>query len=443
MATKEQIEAWDKAHFWHPFTQMQEYGEEPALVIAEGRGFHLIDADGNAYIDGVSSLWCNVHGHRKREIDDAVRAQLDRIAHSTTLGPTHEPAAVLAKRLADITPPGLNRVFYSDAGAAAVEIALKMAFQYWQLKGRPAKTRFLALRESYHGDTIGAASVGGIELFHSIFKPLLFEAAFVSTPFRREPAEWLAELEAVLDEEHAQTAALILEPLVQGAAGMLVYDKACLAGAAELCKRYDVLLIADEVATGFGRTGRMFACEHADVAPDLMCLGKGLSGGYLPLAATLATDDIYSAFLGDYSEFKTFFHGHTFTGNPLACAASIASIDLFASERLLDQMPAKVERVERRLADMAALPHVGHVRHAGLMAGVELVADKLAMTPYPLEAKMGVRVCLAARRCGLLMRPLGNVIVIMPAPAMPAHLLAQQLDIIYAAIIEATQSPDS
>ncbi len=438
MTDKSLIEAWDKAHFWHPFTQMKEYEAEPALIITEGRGFFLVDADGREYIDGVSSLWCNVHGHRKREIDEAIRKQLDRIAHSTTLGPTHPPAAELAKRLADLAPPGLTRVFYSDCGATAVEIALKMAFQYWRLKGAPDKTRFIALRESYHGDTIGAVSVGGIDLFHHIFRPLLFDAVFVSSPFRREPDDWLKELDAALAEHRGRVAALILEPLVQGAGGMLVYDEACLAGAAELCRRYDVLLIADEVATGFGRTGKMFACEHAGVTPDLMCLAKGITAGYLPLAATLATDEIYEAFLGDYAEFKTFFHGHTYTGNPLACAAALANLDLFEKERLLESLPPKIELAAQRLTDMQELPHVGDARIKGLMGGVELVADKASGTPYPLEAKMGVRVCLAARKRGLLIRPLGNVIVIMPPPAMPLDLLARQMDIIYAAIEEAT-----
>ena len=440
MATKQQIEAWDKAHFWHPFTQMKEYVEEPALIIAEGRGFFLFDADGREYIDGVSSLWCNVHGHRKQEIDDAIRGQLDRIAHSTTLGPTHEPAARLAKRLVEIAPPGLNKVFYSDAGATAVEIALKMAFQYWQLKGRPDKTTFVALEESYHGDTIGAVSVGGIELFHRVFKPLLFDTVLVPSPFRREPKDWLATLEDVIAARHERIAALILEPLVQGAGGMLVYDTACLAGAADICRRHKVLLIADEVATGFGRTGKMFACEHAGATPDLMCVAKGLTGGYLPLAATLATDEIYRAFLGDYAEFRTFFHGHTFTGNPLACAAALASIDLFESEGILEHMGPKIDLVAARLGQMAGLPHVGHVRVKGLMGGIELVKDKAALTPYAPEEKMGMRVCLAARRRGLLMRPLGNVIVVMPAPAMPIDLLARQVNIVYAAIREVTES---
>ena len=310
----------DRRHLWHPFTQQRgwEDGEDPVLV-ERGEGCTLWDTEGNAYLDGTSSLWCNVHGHAHPRIDAAVAEQLGRVAHSTMLGLSHRPGVELAAKLVDLAPAGLSRVFYSDNGSTANEIALKMAFQWWAQRGEP-RTRFVCLEMSYHGDTIGAVSVGGIPLFHQTYGPLLFDAAPVA------PSD-AAALERALAP--GDVAAVIVEPLVQGAAGILVHEPGWLRTVREACDRHGVFMIADEVATGFGRTGTMFACEQEEVAPDFLCLAKGLTGGYLPLAATLTTERVYEGFLGAFSEFKTFFHGHTYTGNPLACAAALATLAVF------------------------------------------------------------------------------------------------------------------
>jgi adenosylmethionine---8-amino-7-oxononanoate aminotransferase len=423
--TAELIEA-DRRHLWHPFTQQQGWGDDdPPLVIDHAQGTTLFDVDGNSYIDGVSSLWCNVHGHRHPAIDNAIRAQLDRVAHSTMLGLSHEPAIELAERLVAIAPANLQRVFYSDSGSTAVEVALKMAFQWWAQRGETQRTGFICLENGYHGDTLGAVSVGGIELFHSLYRPLLFN----SWPARAGDAEHLAQL---LGTHSSEVAAVIVEPLVQGAAGMLMAPDGYLRRVRELCDEHGVLLICDEVATGFGRTGRMFACEHEDVAPDLLCVGKGLTGGYLPLAATLATERVYEGFLGDFDEFKTFFHGHTYTGNPLACAAAIATLQTFEQERTLELVEGKIELLQRRLEQQVAnLPGVAEVRQRGLMVGIEL-------RERPPHERQGHRVTLAARRRGAAIRPLGDVVVLMPALAISEHDLCRLVAITASAIAEAT-----
>ncbi len=426
MRSTAELVAADRRHVWHPFTQQQGWCEdETPLIIDHGDGTTLYDREGSAYIDGVSSLWCNVHGHRHPAIDAAVRAQLDRVAHSTMLGLAHEPAIVLAERLAAIAPGELERVFYSDSGSTAVEVAIKMAFQWWAQRGETQRTRFICLENAYHGDTVGAVSVGGIDLFHSLYRPLLFDAL----PARAGDADHLA---ALLAEHGEEVAAVILEPLVQGAAGMLMQPPGYLRRVRELCDRHGILLICDEVATGFGRTGRMFACEHEDVAPDLMCVAKGLTGGYLPLAATLATPRIYEGFLGRFDQFRTFFHGHTFTGNPLACAAAIATLETFEAERTLERLPAKIGLLERALSEhVAGLPGVAEVRQRGLMVGIELaVAD-------PAQRR-GHEVTLAARRRGAIVRPLGDVIVLMPAPAMSEPELQRLVTITADAIADVT-----
>ena len=379
--------AADRAHLWHPFTQQRGWTDEPPLVVDRAEGTWLIDVEGKRYIDGVSSLWCNVHGHRHARIDAAVRAQLDRVAHSTMLGLTHLPAIELARRLVYVAPSGLTRVFYSDSGSSAAEIALKMAFQFWKQRGEE-RARFVALRMAYHGDTIGSVSVGGIELFHSLYRPLLFDT------LKAEPGD-VGEMERLLRRNRGEVAAVIMEPLVQGAAGMLVHPEGYLRAVRELCDRHDVLLILDEVATGFGRTGRMFACEHEDVAPDLLCLAKGLTGGYLPLAATLTSERIYEGFLGEFEDFRTFFHGHTYTGNPLACAAALATLDVFREERTLERLAPKIELLAGLLKPLAAHPAVREVRRCGFMVGIELDL-------FPPELRMGHRVTLEARRRGAI-----------------------------------------
>jgi len=419
------LAAADRAHLWHPFTQQRGWeGEEP-LIVESAEGTDLVDIHGRRYIDGVSSLWCNVHGHRHPRIDAAVREQLDSVAHSTMLGLSHRPGIELASRLLELAPPGLTRVFYSDSGSTATEIALKMAFQYWRQRGEERHS-FVALRMAYHGDTIGSVSVGGIDLFHSMYGPLLFDT------LKAEPGD-LDDMDRLLEEHAGAVAAVIMEPLVQGAAGMLVHPEGYLRGVRELCDRHGVLLILDEVATGFGRTGRMFACEHEDVAPDLLCLAKGITGGYLPLAATLATERIYDGFLGEFEEFRTFFHGHTYTGNPLACAAALATLDVFEEERTLEGLEAKIALLGDLLGPVAELPVVREVRRCGFMVGIEL-------SDFPLSARMGHRVTLEARARGAIVRPLGDVVVLMPPLAISVGELRRLVGITVDAIEAATSS---
>ncbi len=431
-----QLRHLDKQHIWHPFTHMQLWLDEEPLVITAADGMHLIDSDGNRYLDGVSSLWCNVHGHRVSAIDGAIREQLDKVAHTTMLGLASEPAIRLAERLMQIVPPGLTKVFYSDAGATATEIALKLAAQYWFNTGKPEKNEFVGFSEAYHGDTVGAMSVGRTTAFHKPYFPMLFKVHFAATPFSYHPPatcgladattvarHCLAELEQMLQTHGARLAAVCIEPIVQGAAGMIVHPEGFLRGVRELCTRHDVLLIADEVAVGFGRTGRMFACEHEDVSPDLMCVAKGITGGYLPLAATFATQRIFDAFLGEPSEGKTFFHGHTYTGNPLACAAALASLDLFEKNDLLANVRRKADALAAMLAPLADLPHVGDIRQKGLMVGIELVADKATRQPFDPKRRLGAAISAEVRRRGVIIRPLGDVLVIMPPLAMPVSNL--------------------
>jgi adenosylmethionine-8-amino-7-oxononanoate aminotransferase len=429
---------------------MAEY--EP-LIIERAHGCMLEDVDGNQYIDAVSSLWCNIHGHRHPRLDEAIRKQLDRVAHVTSLGCSNPTTIKLARRLIDLAPAGLEHVFFSDDGATAVEVALKMAFQYWQQRRdpRPEKTCFLALGEAYHGDTLGAVSVGGVERFHAMFRPLLFQTFRASAPDPYRPPEGVAperllehclgEVERILAAEHRRIAAMVIEPLVQAAGGIIVHPPGYLRGVRELTRRYDVLLIADEVAVGTGRTGRMFACEHEDVMPDLLCVAKGLTGGYVPLATTLTTDEIWQAFLGDYAEGKTFFHGHTYGGNPLGAAAALATLEVFDEEQTLAQLPAKIDRLAEHLQRIGRLSHVGHVRQCGLIAGIELVQDRATKQPYPGSEKRGQRVCDHARTEGVWLRPLGDVIVILP----PLTITLEQLDKIAGAvergIAVATQEP--
>jgi adenosylmethionine-8-amino-7-oxononanoate aminotransferase len=423
MITRE-LAAIDKRVLWHPFTQQQGWTEEDPLIVERAEGCTLYDTDGNAYLDGTASLWCNVHGHAHPAIDAAIREQLERVAHTTMLGLSHPPAIELAQRLVDIAPPGLTRVFYSDNGSTAAEVALKMAFQYWRHQGQE-RPGFITLHNAYHGDTIGAVSVGGIDLFHASFGPLLFDA------WQAEPGD-REDMARLLGEHAGEVAAVIVEPLVQGAAGILTHPDGYLRAVRELCDEHDVLLICDEVATGFGRTGTMFACEQERVSPDLMCVAKGLTGGYLPLAATLATERIYEAFLGDFADLRTFFHGHTYTGNPLACAAAIATLEIFERENTIDNLQPKIALLEALLAEhVAPLATVREVRQRGFMVGIEL-------TDFPLGARMGHQVTRAARRRGAFVRPLGDVIVLMSPLSITDDELRRLVTITAAAIAEAT-----
>jgi adenosylmethionine-8-amino-7-oxononanoate aminotransferase len=423
-ADHDALVAADRAHLWHPFTQQRDWAGEEPTIVERAEGTDLLDTRGNRYIDGVSSLWCNVHGHRRPEIDAAIRDQLDRVAHSTMLGLSHPGAIELARRLVEIAPPGLTRVFYSDSGSTATEIALKMAFQYWAQRGEQRRTRFVSLRDAYHGDTIGSVSVGGIDLFHATYRPLLFET------LSAEPGD-VDDMRRLFEAHPGEIAAVIMEPLVQGAAGMIVHPEGYLSAVRRLCDEHDALLICDEVATGFGRTGRMWASEHEGVAPDLMCVAKGITGGYLPLAATLATERIYEGFLGAHTDYRTFFHGHTYTGNPLACAAALATLDVFESDRTLERLQPKIELLAELLEPLAARPDVSEIRRRGFMTGIEL-------TGYPPEAKIGHRVTLAARERGAIVRPLGDVVVLMPPLAISEADLTRLVEITATAIEVAT-----
>jgi adenosylmethionine-8-amino-7-oxononanoate aminotransferase len=426
--TSRELAELDRTVLWHPFTQQQGWLEEDFPVIERADGTTLYDTAGNAYIDGVSSLWCTVHGHRHPAIDMAIKDQVDRVAHSTMLGLSHVPAIELAQRLVEIAPEGLSRVFYSDNGSTACEIALKMAYQWWYQKGEWWRSGFVCLRNSYHGDTIGSVSVGGIELFHNLYRPMLFDA------HQAEPGD-ADHMRALLEEHHERLAAVIVEPLVQGAAGIHIHPEGYLRAVRELCDEFGVFLICDEVATGFGRTGRMFACEHEGVSPDFMCLAKGLTGGYLPLAATLTSERVYEGFLGAFEEFRTFFHGHTYTGNPLACAAALATLRVFEQERTLERLQPKIELLGKLLAEhVEPLAAVAGVRRRGFMAGIQL-------GEFPLDARMGHRVTLEARARGAIVRPLGDTVVLMPPLSIDPAELRRLIEITAAAISAAVEAP--
>lgn len=417
------LAAWDKRHLWHPFTQQTEWAGRKPRVIESAKGVWLKDVEGRRYLDGVSSLWVNVFGHGEPSIDRAVKKQLGKMAHTTFLGLTHEPAIQLARELLRIAPKNLSRVFYSDNGSTSVEVALKMAYQYWQLQKKPRKL-FISMKEGYHGDTLGSVSVGGVALFHLRFHDLLFKGLTV-TPGNFE------EIERLLQKRHKEIAAVVMEPLIQGASGMLIMPKGYLAHVSRLCKRYGIFLIVDEVATGFGRTGTMFAVEQEKVQPDFLCLAKGITGGYLPLAATLTTEKVFRAFLGRYDEFKTFFHGHTYTANPLACAAALASLKLIRKKQLLQNVRARAKQLKEGLASLQRHPHVKEVRQLGLMVGIEL-------RRYPPAERRGLRVCDEALNRGVWLRPLGDVVVLMPPLVISKMELAFLLRVLGQSVAAAT-----
>lgn len=447
---REKLADWDKSYLWHPFTQMQDWLTEDPVIIERGEGVYLIDIDGNRYLDGIASMWTNIHGHNHPKLNTALKTQLENIAHSTLLGYSNIPAIELAKKLVEITPSGLNKVFYSDNGSTAVEVALKIAIQYWQHKGLKERNLFLQFDNAYHGDTVGAMSVGGIPAFHSTFSSLLFETIQVSPPETNSEKKkdnktkittdlWLNSVERALSENQGSVAGIILEPLIQGAGGMLISPKGFLKGVEELARQHGTLLIVDEVMTGFGRTGRMWACEHEDVSPDILCTAKGLTAGYLPLAATLTTDDIYEAFLGEYRELKTFFHGHTFTGNPLGCAVALENISIFERENLIEKIQETIQHLHDRLQKFYNLNHVGDIRSCGMAVGIELMANPKRQTLYPFEEKIGIRVCKAALERGAILRPLVNTIVLMPPLQITISELDSLLDITYKSIAEVTE----
>ncbi|USK37160.1 adenosylmethionine--8-amino-7-oxononanoate transaminase [Cytobacillus firmus] len=438
-------------HLWLPFTQMTDYERDP-LIIESGEGIILKDMNGKEYLDGYSSLWLNVHGHRKKELNEAIKEQLDLIAHSTLLGAANVPAVRLAEKLIEITPENLQRVFYSDSGATSVEIAIKMAYQYWQNKGKQKKKKFVTLTNNYHGDTIGAISIGNVDLFHRVYGSLMFPTLKAPFPLQyrspysgeAEVKEWaLTELKAIFQEHHEEIAAITLEPLIQGAGGMNVMPGGYLKGVAELCRKFNILLIVDEVATGFGRTGKMFAVEHEGVQPDIMTVAKGITGGYLPLAATLTTEEIYREFYGEYEEMKTFFHGHSYTGNQLGCAAALANLEIYEKENLVEQAARKAEVIQSELAALECLKHVGDIRQVGLMCGIELVQDKETGQPFPWESRMGYHSTLEMRKRGILTRPLGDVIVFMPPLASTDDQIREMIQIMSDSIEAVTENEKS
>lgn len=470
MSDTQRLAKLDHQHVWHPFTPMKQWRAEPPLIIDRAEGFHLIDSEGNRYIDGVSSLWCNVHGHHVPEIDQAIRDQLDKVAHSTLLGlaspPSIEFAAMLCDRVNDELQPSstshqpLTKVFYSDAGATAVEVAFKMAVGYWHHTGHPSKTRFIGLAGAYHGDTTGSMSVGYSDLFHKPFVSMVFDVTtFPHVDTLRSKAlgdsplatGWPSEDESLTDslmqdslralddllaDQADQTAAVVIEPVMQGAAGMVCQPPGFVRAVRELCDNHNVLLIADEVATGFGRTGRLLACAHDGVTPDLLCLAKGITGGYLPLAVTMATDEIEQAFTGEPDERppKTLYHGHTYTGNPLACVAAIASLELFDQNNTIEHAQASARLIADKLNALRDHPNVLDIRQRGLMVGIELGESRDTSggggKPFNFAAHNGAKLCKAMLPKGLIIRPLGDTLVLMPAPAMDHETLGRMLGIV-------------
>lgn len=449
--TYEELYEKNRRFLWNPFTQMKDYLADEPVIIESGQGNKLRDVRGNEYWDGVSSVWLNVHGHNVPELNHAIQQQLEKIAHSTLLGMANVPAILLAEKLIDIAPPGLGKVFYSDSGAESVEIALKMAFQYWKNLGVEGKKTFVTMREAYHGDTVGAVSVGSIDLFHQIYSPMLFPSIKVPFPNIYRSAYGsdvtdvvqgsLAAIEEVFKNQGHTIAAMIVEP-VQGAGGMVPMPAGYLRALRELCTSYDILLIVDEVATGFGRTGKMFACELDGIKPDILTVAKGITGGYLPIAATITTDEIYDAFYADYEEVKTLYHGHSYTGNQLGCAVALANLELFERNQIVSQVAQKSEQLKDLLAPLRSYLHVGDVRQAGFMVGIELVADKATKQAYPWQQRVGGLVARRCRELGMLLRPLGDVIVFMPPLASTREELHVMVSIIQQAITDVTENSE-
>jgi adenosylmethionine-8-amino-7-oxononanoate aminotransferase len=439
------LAARDLAHVWHPCTQMKDHEVLPPIPVRRGSGVWLEDYDGHRYLDAISSWWTNLFGHANPKISAAVVAQARQLEHVLLAGFTHEPAIVLAERLTRLGPPGLSRCFFADNGSAAVEVALKMSFHYWQNVGRPAKHRFLTLSNSYHGETLGALSVGNVKLYRETYQPLLLDVITVPSPdcYERAPGETWAEhsrrqfalMERALEAHAPELAAVIVEPLVQCAGGMRMYDPVYLALLREACTRHRVHLIADEIAVGFGRTGTMVACEQAGISPDFMCLSKGLTGGYLPLSAVLTGEAVYEAFYAEYAALRAFLHSHSYSGNPLACAAANATLDVFASEPVLERNRALAAHMSAGAAPLADHPHVAEVRQCGMILAIEMVRDKATRAPYPWQERRGLRVYRHGLERGVLLRPLGNVLYFMP----PYVITTVEIDLMVKVATEAIE----
>jgi len=424
----------DLQHIWHPYTQMKDCRKFPPILIEKARGVKLYDNKGEFYYDTISSWWCNVHGHNHPKIKAAIKKQLNSLDHTLFAGFTHKPAVLLAEKLVSITPKNLTRVFFSDNGSTAVETALKMSFQYWRNVGRKTKRKFISLDLAYHGDTIGAMSLGGNTVFSRAFDALLFDSFKVSTPYcYRCPLgkqrtscdiDCIKPLQNTLKKHKDKIAAVILEPLLLAAGGMIVYPVEYLKRAAALAKKYNVHLILDEVATGFGRTGKMFACQHASVQPDFLCLAKGITSGTLPFAATLTTEKIYNAFYDDYEKFKTFYHGHTYTANPLGCAAALATLEIFKQEKTLQKLKTLVPIFHNDMEKFRQMPFVGDVRYIGMAGALELVKNKKTKQPFSVKKRIGQKIFQKGLKENLILRPLGNVIYLF----LPLSITKTQLN---------------
>jgi adenosylmethionine---8-amino-7-oxononanoate aminotransferase len=418
------LAARDSRVLWHPCTQMKDHEALPPIPIKRGEGVWLEDFDGKRYLDAVSSWWVNLFGHANPRINAALHDQLHLLEHVIFAGFTHEPAVRLAERLVALTPPGLTRCFFADNGSAAVEVAIKMSFHYWRNHGRPRKTRFITLANGYHGETLGALAVGNVELYKTLYKPLLMEVLTAPSPdcylratgdsWEQHSLKMFDHMEQMLADHADEVAAVIVEPLVQCAGGMRMYHPAYLARLREACDRHGVHLIADEIAVGFGRTGTMFACEQAGISPDFMCLSKGLTGGYLPLSAVVTTDDVYAAFYDDYTKLTAFLHSHSYTGNPLACAAGLATLDIFAADDVIGRNRTTADYLGRRARDLANHPHVTEVRQCGMIVAIEFAKDKRSREPYPWTERRGRRIYVHALSQGVLLRPVGDVVYFMP-----------------------------
>ncbi len=409
---------------WHPCTQMKDHEWLPMVPIRRGAGAWLEDFNGRHYLDAISSWWVNLFGHANPVIGNAVRRQLETLEHVMLAGFTHEPVVELSERLVAVTPAGLDRVFYADNGSSAVEVALKMSFHYWLNQGEPARQRFVALENSYHGETLGALAVGDVGLYKDTYRPLLMECLLAPSPdaYLRDagesPADFArrraAQLEALLERHPGEVCAVIVEPLVQCAGHMRMYDPAYLVELRAICDRHRVHLIADEIAVGFGRTGTMFACEQAGISPDFMCLSKGLTGGFLPLSAVLTSEDVYAAFYDDYTTLRAFLHSHSYTGNPLACAAALATLDLFAASDVLEKNRVRAAALRAGVATLEDHPHVAEIRQTGMILAMEMVRDARTREPYPWQERRGLKVYQHALGKGVLLRPLAHVVYFMP-----------------------------